>query len=210
MKKNKQRIAKVQYITQDSPHISHSDQALAMFDKGLEWVQLRMKDAEEKVIAKEAEKILKYAGQYQGLLILNDDVHLAKKIGVTAVHIGLNDMPADEARLLLGDEVIIGGTANTFEQIQQQVARGVDYIGVGPFRFTTTKKNLSPIVGAQGYATLLAQMVEAGIDLPLFAVGGIVINDVEALMEIGLKHFAISGDLLKSHLRGEALDKRLL
>lgn len=210
MKNNKQRIPQVQYITQDSRLISHSDQALAMFDKGLKWVQLRMKDAEENAIAEEAEKILKYAEQYQGLLILNDDVHLAKKIGVSAVHIGLNDMPADEARILLGDEVIIGGTANTFEQIQQQVARGVDYVGVGPFRFTTTKKNLSPIVGTQGYATLLAQMVEAGIDLPLFAVGGIVINDVEALKEIGLKHFAISGDLLKSHLRGEALDKRLL
>lgn len=206
---NKQ-IEKTQYITQESDVMSHSDQALAMFDQGLMWVQLRMKNASEAMVTSEAERILRYAEKYNATLILNDDVMLAKKLNVPAVHIGLNDMPADQVRSLLGDEVIIGGTANTFEQILQQVKRGVDYVGVGPFRFTTTKQNLSPVLGLEAYRTLLSQMAEANIKVPLFAVGGITMVDVEPLAQAGVQHYAISGDLLKCALSGKAIDQRLL
>lgn len=187
----------IQYITQDNLELSHSDQALAMFRLGVKWVQLRMKGASENEIIEEAQKILKCAEQEGGTLILNDSVELALNLGVKAVHLGLNDMPIDEARTILGHDVIIGGTANTFEQIQLQVARGADYVGVGPFRFTTTKKNLSPTLGLDGYQQLMQQMKEADIDLPLFAVGGITMSDVADLKTTGVNHFAISGDLLK-------------
>ena len=203
-------IAKTQYITQDSDVLSHADQAWAMFDKGIKWVQLRMKDASERTIAREAQKVMQLADKYNTTLILNDDVFLAKKLGVKAVHIGLNDMPANEARLALGPDVIIGGTANTIEQIKLQVSRGVDYVGVGPFRYTTTKKKLSPVLGCEAYRTLLAQMGEADIDIPLFAVGGITMADVGELVQAGVQHFAVSSDLLSSHLQGKAIDQRLL
>lgn len=190
-------ITTIQYITQDHPTISHSEQALAMFKNGIKMVQLRMKDADEKSIIAEAEKIQKYAQEYDAVFLLNDSVDLAKKLGVKAVHLGLNDMPINEARAILGDDVMIGGTANTFEQIQLQVSRGADYVGVGPFRFTTTKKNLSPTLGLDGYKILLEQMKNANISIPLFAVGGITMADIEGLKKVGVEHFAISGDLLK-------------
>ena len=190
------QIQNIQYITQDNSSLSHSDQALAMFRLGVKWVQLRMKGASETEIMAEAKQIINYAKQEGGILILNDSVELAKELGVQAVHLGLNDMPINEARKELGPKVIIGGTANTFEQIELQVARGADYVGVGPFRFTTTKKNLSPTLGLEGYQRLLQQMKEAAIDLPLFCVGGVTMDDVDDLRAIGIHHFAISGDLL--------------
>lgn len=205
-----QRIPTTQYITQDSDDLSHADQALAMFDRGIEWVQLRMKKASQKEIISQAEMILRYADKYKATLILNDDVLLAKQLGVRAVHVGLHDMPVNLVRQHLGDDVIIGGTANTFEQIVLQVKRGVDYVGVGPFRFTNTKQHLSPILGLERYQTLLTQMAEAHITQPLFAVGGITMHDIEALAKAGVKHFAISGDLLARHLRGEVFDQQLL
>ncbi len=190
----------IQYITQDNDQLSHSEQALAMFRNGIRWVQLRMKDVPDESIVSEANKILAYAREYDATLILNDSVELARQLGVKAVHLGLNDMPLDKARNVLGDDVIIGGTANTIEQIKLQVQRGADYVGVGPFRFTTTKKNLSPTLGLQAYATLLQQMEEAAVNVPLFAVGGITLNDFEDLKKAGVQHFAVSGDLLNRYL----------
>lgn len=194
---------RIQYITQDSEHLSHSDQALAMFKHGIKWVQLRMKYAKETEIKAEAKLILQHAEEHGGTLLLNDSVELAQELGVKAVHLGLGDMPINEAREALEHDVILGGTANTMAQIKLQAERGADYVGVGPFRFTTTKKNLSPTLGLEGYKTLLAQMKDEGIDLPLFAVGGITIDDIDALEEIGVKHFAISGEVLSCHLNGD-------
>lgn len=196
-------MEKIQYITQDNAELSHAEQAKAMFGHGVAWVQLRMKNASKGDMVAEAKKILAFADELGGTLILNDDVALAKELGVKAVHLGLGDMPIDEARQVLGADVIIGGTANTLEQIKLQVERGADYVGVGPFRFTTTKKNLSPVVGLDGYKTLMSQLKEAGIEIPLFAVGGITMNDVVDLAVVGVAHYAISGDLLKCHLNGE-------
>ncbi len=195
-------IEKVQYITQDNAQLSHSEQALMMFKNGIKWVQLRMKNTSEDVILAEAKKIMTYAEHYEGTLILNDSVKLAKELGVRIIHLGISDMPIDEARAILGPEVIIGGTANTFDQVKLQVERGADYVGVGPFRFTTTKKNLSPTLGLEGYKTLIDKMKACNIDIPLFAVGGVKLDDVEVLNAVGVNCFAISGDLLHSCLDG--------
>lgn len=87
-------------------------------------------------------------------------------------------MPIAEARQILGKDFIIGGTANTFEDVQMHYQAGADYIGCGPFRFTTTKKNLSPILGLEGYKAIVSQMKTAGINLPIVAIGGITYDDI--------------------------------
>ena len=89
-----------------------------------------------------------------------------KRQGADGVHLGKLDMPIKEARERLGKDFIIGGTANTFEDIRQHAADGADYIGCGPFRFTTTKRKLSPILGLDGYHSILTQMREKGITIP--------------------------------------------
>ena len=92
----------------------------------------------------------------------------------------------------------IGATANTFEDIRLAVERGASYIGLGPYRFTGTKKNLSPILGLDGYRKIIAQCKEAGIDIPIFAIGGITLEDVGPLMETGITGIAVSGAIINA------------
>ncbi|NOU58676.1 thiamine phosphate synthase [Marinifilum sp. JC070] len=191
-------MPKIQYITQDHPELSHSMQAKLAFEKGIEAVQIRMKNSSEKEILTEARMAMQYADEMDGTLIINDSIAIAKEIGAHALHLGLNDTPIDEARKILGAEIIIGGTANTLEDIVIQKSRGADYVGLGPFRHTSTKKNLSPILGLEGYQNILSKMNEKGLEIPIVAVGGILLEEIELLQNAGLYGLAISGALLKT------------
>ena len=162
--------------------------------RGVNWVQLRVKNkpyAEWKRLALATQALCRDRATF----IINDNPHLAMEVGADGVHLGQQDMPPAEARALLGPEFIIGGTANTFFDIERLVAAGVDYIGLGPFRFTTTKQNLSPVLGLAGYTTLLAQCREAGFTVPIVGIGGILLDDVAALMATGLHGLAVSGGI---------------
>jgi thiamine-phosphate pyrophosphorylase len=107
--------------------------------------------------------------------------------------LGKQDMNPAEARALLGPGFIIGGTANTLADIEGLVAAGVDYIGLGPFRFTATKEKLSPILGLVGYTEILAQCRAAGFTTPIVGIGGVELADIPALRTAGLHGVAVSG-----------------
>lgn len=160
---------------------------------GVRWVQLRVKNlpaAEWHQRALEVQAVCRHHG---ATLLINDNPALALAIGADGVHLGQQDMPPAEARALLGPQFIIGGTANTFADIERLVAAGVDYIGLGPFRFTTTKEKLSPILGLAGYADILAQCRAAGFTTPVVGIGGVALADVAALLATGLHGVAVSG-----------------
>jgi thiamine-phosphate pyrophosphorylase len=160
---------------------------------GVRWVQLRAKNlptAEWKQRALDVQAVCRRHG---ATLIINDNSALALEIEADGVHLGQQDMPPTEARALLGPDFIIGGTANTFEHIEKLVAAGVDYIGLGPFRFTTTKEKLSPILGLAGYAEVLRRCQTAGFTTPIVGIGGIALADVAALLATGLHGVAVSG-----------------
>ena len=114
------------------------------------------------------------------------------------MHLGKLDMPVSEARLLIGEKYIIGGTANTFDDIQNLVRQDADYVGLGPFRYTETKKNLSPILGLEGYARIMQQCRDNGLKIPVVAIGGITANDIPAIMETGVAGIALSGTILQA------------
>jgi thiamine-phosphate pyrophosphorylase len=135
--------------------------------------------------------------EWGSTLIVNDRVEVALEAEVDGVHLGKEDMPVSEARRLLGAGKIIGGTANTFEDIREHWRQGADYIGLGPYRFTTTKKNLSPILGLEGYRRIMEEVRREGIMLPVIAIGGIGMEDAGSLFEIGLEGIAFSGMLIK-------------
>ena len=80
--------------------------------------------------------------------------------------------------------------------MQYLAKQGVDYIGCGPFRYTSTKRNLAPVLGLEGYQNILKQMKQADICLPLVAIGGIVSTDIVALQAIGVSGIAVSGAVL--------------
>jgi thiamine-phosphate pyrophosphorylase len=157
-----------------------------------------MKDASAEEILPIAEKALSMCRKYEATFIIDDHVELAKQIKADGVHLGKLDMPIAEARKILGSDFIIGGTANTFEDVKAHSEAGADYIGCGPFRFTTTKKNLSPVLGLEGYRRIVRQMKEAGVRLPVVAIGGITKEDIPSLMETGITGIALSGSILRA------------
>ncbi|BDD07293.1 thiamine phosphate synthase [Aureibacter tunicatorum] len=181
-------ISRLHYITQDLSEISHQEQVKRACEGGADWVQLRVKEKpvnDIETIALEAQKICKKFG---AKLIINDHIQIAKSIQADGVHIGKEDTPPQEARDYLGDNYIIGCTANTLEDVLRLQALKIDYIGLGPFRFTSTKKNLSPVIGIEGYKVILAH----DIKLPIIGIGGIKTEDIPSLLNAGLHGIAVS------------------
>ena len=165
---------------------------------GCSWIQLRMKDAADEDIIATARKLRPICSEYKATFVIDDHVDIARLVHADGVHLGKNDMPVAEARRLLGTDYIIGGTANTFKDVEALYRDGADYIGCGPYRFTTTKKNLSPILGLCGYQQIVADMHRAEIDIPIVAIGGIKYEDIEPIMQTGVNGMAVSGSILNA------------
>lgn len=163
---------------------------------GCRWVQLRMKDATARQIINTATAIGALCRRHKATFILDDRVDLVEACNADGVHLGANDMPVDQARRLLGPGYIVGATANTYEMLTDAVGRGADYIGLGPLRFTTTKKNLSPTLDFSGYRDIFEKMNRDGVDIPVVAIGGITADDIEPLAAAGVRKIAVSGSII--------------
>jgi thiamine-phosphate pyrophosphorylase len=130
---------------------------------------------------------------------LDDHVALCKEIEADGVHLGKSDMHPQKAREILGDKYIIGSTCNTYEDIFAHAVYPIDYIGLGPFRFTSTKANISPVLGIKQYRVVIEKCNKAAISLPVVAIGGITLNDIESLLLAGVKGVALSGAVLQAN-----------
>lgn len=203
------KMEKVQFISHHTEKYSYADSVRLALEGGCKWIQLRMKDASEDEILETASQVRKMCDRYEAVFILDDHVRLVEKTGADGVHLGKNDMPVDEARRLLGNGKIIGGTANTLDDIIMHCSRGADYIGCGPFRFTTTKKNLAPVLGLEGYKEIMEGLGKAGIKIPVAAIGGITVEDIPAIMATGINGIAISGSVLKADDPVEEMKKTI-
>ena len=132
------------------------------------------------------------------ILVIDDCVELVEELRVHGVHLGKTDMAPGKARELLGPHAIIGETANTADDILAMRRIDIDYIGLGPYRFTTTKANLSPILGTEGYRNIMKQVCDAGYEIPVVAIGGITIDDIDELMTTGIRGIAMSGAITEA------------
>jgi len=196
MKKN---LKPIQFISQGKSIFEQQYNIQVALDAGVEWIQIRWKEGPR-------EQLLKLCGftkilcdQYQAICIINDHIHIAKDYDLDGVHLGLQDDEISLARTILGNEKIIGGTANTYAEVVQRHTENCDYIGLGPLRFTNTKQSLSPLLGINGYKKIIQQLNETGVICPpIYAIGGIEDTDISVLNEIGIYGVAISG-LLKNN-----------
>lgn len=183
----------LQYITNTESPVSVAEQVRQVIKGGCRWVQIRMKEASDEEITKVVEEIKPLCIETETFLILDDRVELAKLLDVGGVHLGKMDMLPSKARLILGPAAVIGTTANTFDDILAVRALDIDYIGMGPFRFTETKKNLAPVLGIEGLRDLNSQMEKNEINIARVAVGGIRKDDVVDIMQAGCNGVAVSG-----------------
>lgn len=186
-------ISNLHYISQQTAAMGHIENIQAACDAGCDWIQLRIKHAAPEDIMPIALAAKKICEQYKARLIINDYPHIAKAVAAYGVHVGKNDMTVAAAREITGPGFIIGGTANTLADILQHVKDDASYVGLGPYRFTTTKQNLSPILGLEGIARIIQQLKEQGISIPVVAIGGILADDIPALQAAGVHGVAVSG-----------------
>lgn len=191
---------RLMYITHHSDRYTEVEQVKMAIEGGCDWIQLRMKD---RLTLKAAEEIRRITMDEGVTCCLDDDLELALAAGIHCVHLGKKDMPLRDAWEYvygkgIADLCTIGATANTFDDLFQADISGASYIGLGPYRYTKTKKKLSPILGLEGYQEIMKQYKEKKMDIPVFAIGGIRFEDIEPLMQTGITGIAVSGAILNA------------
>ena len=187
-----------QFISHYNSRYSYLDSIRLALEGGCRWIQLRMKGSSDEDLHQAALTVQQMCRDAGAKFIIDDNVMLVKEINADGVHLGKNDMPVTRAREILGKDFIIGGTANTFEDVLDHYRSGADYIGCGPFRFTSTKEKLSPVLGLEGYREIVGKMKSEGIDIPIVAIGGITYEDIPQIMQTGVTGIAVSGTILRA------------
>ncbi len=190
-------LHKLQYISQGSTPDLHIQNIKSALEAGVKLIQLRLKNISNEQYIDYATKAKVLCNQYNATLIINDNANVSKSSNADALHLGLDDMSVLEAKNIVSNK-IIGGTANTFEHIQQRCSEKVDYIGLGPYRFTSTKEKLSPVLGIEGYQTIIQQMNKENLNTPIYAIGGIELHDIESIINTGVYGIAVSGLLTRA------------
>ncbi|AZA78366.1 thiamine phosphate synthase [Chryseobacterium sp. G0186] len=191
-------MEKLQYISQGNTIQEQEFNIRQALDNGIKWIQVRWKNAPENELISLCEISKQLCAEYQAVCIINDHVQLAKRIDADGVHLGLNDGYIEEARLILGENKIIGGTANTLSDVLQRINESCNYIGLGPLRFTSTKEKLSPILGFEGYQEIINHLKEQSVEIPkIFAIGSVTLEDISPLQQMGIYGVSVSGEITK-------------
>lgn len=200
----KKFIEKLHFITHDIPQLSHIEQAEIACGAGAKWIQYRCLTKDDAALLEDINAIAEICDDWGATLIVTDHIHLNGKADIQGFH--MEDMDADfvQLREQLGEAVTIGGSANTVEGLVKLASEGADYAGFGPFYTTITKPNELPLLGIEGYRKAMLALNEKSIDLPVLAVGGVGISDIEPLMGTGIFGIAASAAINQAEDMHEA------
>ena len=157
---------------------------------GVKIVQLREKNISTKDFYEKALKVKEICKNYGVLFIINDRLDITQAVEADGIHLGQSDMPIEKAREILKDKFLIGATARNIEEAKKAELLGADYIGSGAIFGTSTKDNAKKLEMED-----LKKIVNS-VKIPVFAIGGININNVWILKNIGLQGIcSVSGIL---------------
>jgi len=163
---------------------------------GVKIVQLREKNISTKDFYEKALKVKEICKNYGVLFIINDRLDITQAVGADGVHLGQSDMPIEEARKILKDKFLIGATARNIEEAKRAELLGADYIGSGAIFGTSTKDNAKKLEMEE------LKKIVASVKIPVFAIGGININNVGSLKNIGLQGIcSVSGILSEKNCK---------
>lgn len=181
-------------LTQDNLPWSHVEQAKRLCGAGARWIQLRMKNAPRTEWLTTAADVVAICREHGAICVINDSVEVALASGADGVHLGRTDASWRGARERLGPRRILGGTVNnTADAHIVAMSDCLDYVGIGPWRFTANKQNLAPILGPDGVRALVQQLD----GLPAWAIGGIEADDLPAVRATGATGAAVSSVLFR-------------
>jgi thiamine-phosphate pyrophosphorylase len=190
----------IYFISQDINGYPHSDQIEDVCSAGIRMVQFRSKKLTIEQQINEGKAIREICTKYQCYFIVNDSVEVALACKADGVHLGSDDISIHEARKLLGNEKIIGYACSTMSEVNSIIKEDIDYLSIGPFKHTETKENIGALLGIQGYETIFNQL-EDELPFPVFAVGGITLDDVEAIAKLPFTGIAMSNTIIKHNFK---------
>lgn len=189
-------------ITQHGSPVPPAEQASRLCAAGVRWIQLRMKDAPRGLWLETARRVASICREHGAVCIVNDSVEIALEAGADGAHLGRTDLDWAEARRRLGPDRILGGTVNYTHEADKAARAGcLDYVGVGPVRFTRTKKELAPLQGFDGVAALIARVDP----IPAWAIGGLEAEDLPRLRSLG----AAGAAVCSAFWREDALERNV-
>jgi thiamine-phosphate pyrophosphorylase len=174
--------------------LSHEDMTLKVLMKGIHWIQYREKERSRREISREAAKIRKLTRDYNAVFIVNDFVDIAICVNADGVHLGQDDLPLKEARKIMGKDKIIGISTHSIEEAIEAERNGADYIGFGPVFHTMTKDAGKP------KGTDMLQEVKKQINIPVVAIGGISLKNIESVLHTGVDAVAVASAILKGDI----------
>jgi len=187
-------------LTRDDPNVDHSKQVETFVESGFNFIQLRSKSLGSKDLLNQAKRSVEIAKAYGCTLIINDYYELAQEVDADGVHLGWDDASISVARSFLNPDKIIGKTVHSLEQATETLLDCPDYIGVGPYRKSSTKEELSPTLSDHEFA----QIFELLLPIPVYLIGGLKSDDHALIEKFGIQGIAIcselfSGDSLSGH-----------
>ena len=184
----------MQCITMDGIELSHVEQAKQLCEAGAKWIQLRIKNSDPESVEAVALDVKPICDEHEALLVINDYLNLALKIGAGGVHLGRDDTDWQTARGLAGPDLVIGGTVNSLDDARKALAsRSLDYVGVGPYHYTETKEKLAPVLDEKG----LSEIVEFLGELPKVVIGGVKPEDLPEIAKLDADGVAVSSGLFR-------------
>jgi thiamine-phosphate pyrophosphorylase len=190
----KKYISRLHYLTQDMPGRSHLKQVELACQAGANWIQYRCLTKNDDELLDEIHHVAAICDDWGATLILTQHYHLLDKVDAQGVHIENVNTNLAEVRQLIGDDKTLGASSITVDRILKlQEAGIIDYCGYGPFAHTAAEFNF-PFLGFAGFR----ELEKHNITLPVIAVGGIQLQDVDPLMQTGIAGIAVAGAINNS------------
>jgi thiamine-phosphate pyrophosphorylase len=185
LRRERLRTARLYFVCDARPQTDLERLLRAALTGGADIVQLREKELGRVEIERAAETFRRVADTFSALFVVNDDPELARACDADGVHVGQDDVSAEEARELLGPDAVVGLSTHSEEQIAASAGRPVDYISVGPVWETPTKE------GRPGVGTDLVRHAAEGAPHPFFAIGGIDTGNAGEVVKAGAERLCV-------------------
>lgn len=166
--------------------------AIKAKESGVDLIQLRDKESNKETVLKEAYALRKSLTKGKTIFIINDYIDIARLVDSDGIHLGQDDLPIKTARLLLGNDKIIGKSCHSLNQAVAAQSSGADYVSIGPIFPTPTK----PEYKAVGISLIMK--VKKAIKIPFFVIGGINKSNISGILTLGADRVAVSRAICKS------------
>lgn len=189
------QLQKTMFITPNKTTEEIIKECTVVLQEGIRFIQLRMKGVANDKVLEVAKHIRPICDKHCAILTIDDKIELLESKLFDGVHLGKNDMPIKQAKQITKNKYLLGATCNTIFDVENAIKDGADYLGIGPYKYTTTKQNLAPILGLEGYKNIIEYMRNKNLNIPIYAIGGITLEDLQQLKNIGIHGVALSGTI---------------